>query len=174
MANSRFPVVLLGLIVWLLAGLADGRAENAAGIRASGLHLVAGNDTDSAAIVVDLGAEVSLRWEALDRPDRLVIDLERVVFVREAARGVDRATGPVGAVRAGLVLSGQSRIVVDLVRPAVIERQDFVRQNGRTRLVLLVRAVPAERFAARAAEDSAARLAARAPSPGWRCPSPSL
>lgn len=130
---------------------------------ARGVHLVAEKSADAAGLVVDLDRETGVRFEALDNPARLVIDLDGVIFPDAAAAGAVRSAGPVSAWRAGLFMAGQSRIVLDLSEPALIERIDFVRQNGAARLVAPIRAVPAAEFTKRAEADRAKRLAARRP-----------
>lgn len=138
----------------------------ASGIAATGLHLIdfePGGKNDSAALIVDLAEETGFRIAALVQPARLVIDLDRTVFQSGAARSGNQAVGPVSGFRSGLFLAGQSRIVIDLVRPALVERADFVRQAGMARLVLQIRTVPEPAFTERVAADTALRLARRPP-----------
>jgi N-acetylmuramoyl-L-alanine amidase len=164
-------VVIFGALGVLPTGSAA-RAESPAGKGASGdspaiargLHLVETGAADSAGLVVDLSREVGVRVEVLSDPDRLVIDLDGVVFSGNPSGGKP-ALGPVAGFRAGLFMLGQSRIVIDLARPALAERVEFVRQAGIARLVIEIRAVPAARFAERARLDRHKRLAARSPEP---------
>lgn len=126
-------------------------------VQGTGIHLLEDQGADTAAFVIDLNDEVPHRIEALANPPRLTIDLERVVFSAQAARAASRSIGPVAGFRAGLFVTGQSRIVIDLARPALIERADYVRQGRAVRLVLQVRGTTPERFAARAESDAEAR-----------------
>jgi N-acetylmuramoyl-L-alanine amidase len=128
------------------------------GVLARAVHLVDDQGAESVGLVVDLSSQVRTRVEALADPPRLVIDLEGTrIQAGLSARGL----GPVSAWRAGLFMLGQSRIVLDLARPALIEQVDFVRQAGAVRLVAQVRAVPQARFDEQARADQARRLAAR-------------
>jgi N-acetylmuramoyl-L-alanine amidase len=144
-----------------LPGGAAGRGADSPNI-ARGVHLVAEKAGEGAGIVVDLDRETGARFEVLDNPARLVIDLDGVIFPGAAA-GSAKAVGPVSAWRAGLFLMGQSRIVLDLAEPALIDRIDFVRQAGTARLVASIRTVPQAEFSARAEVDRAKRLTLRQP-----------
>ena len=126
-----------------------------------GIHLIEDQGTDTAALVVDLSDEVTFRSEVLIAPNRLVIDLDKVVFVGAGLRTGVKPVGPVAGFRAGLFVHGQSRIILDLVRPALIDRADFVRQGGVARLVFQIRGTNEAKFAEIARADAAKRLAAR-------------
>lgn len=139
---------------------------------ARGLHFVELGGADGAGLVVDLPREVNARVEALSEPDRLVIDLDGVVFAGGVPNAGRAAPGPVSGWRAGLFMLGQSRIVVELARPALIERVDFVRQGGVSRLVAEIRAVPAARFQERVKADRAKRIALRAEDSATPAPRP--
>lgn len=168
---TAFLAFLGGLTLVFAPGFAQ-TAKNGASFALSsdsviigrGVHLVEDQGADTAALVVDLSDETTFRFEVLTGPDRLVIDLDRVVFAANATRVSGKAIGPVSGFRAGLFLTGQSRIVVDLARPALVERGDYVRQGGVARLVLQMRGTNAERFAEQARTDSAKRQARRASS----------
>lgn len=136
--------------------------ESPAVVRA--IHLVEDGDK-GAGLVLDLTREVETRVQVLADPPRLVIDLPGAAFAAGATLADARGRGPVSAWRAGLFMLGQSRVVLDLAAPALIERRDFVRQAGMVRLVLAVQPVPAARFEELAAQDRKARLAQRVPEP---------
>ncbi len=51
--------------------------------------------------------------------------------------------------------------MIDLSRPVLVERADFVRQGGVARLVVQLRATSAEAFLAQARLDAAKRLSSR-------------
>lgn len=132
---------------------------------ARAIYLVEDGGAEGAGLVVDLTRETGVKIEALSDPPRLVIDFPSVVFatgVHVSGKGI----GPVSAWRAGLFMMGQSRIVLDLSRPALPERADFIRQGGMVRLVLPLRTVSQEKFSERVEVDRKLRLAARAPEPG--------
>lgn len=129
---------------------------------ARAVHLVEDQGGEGAGLVIDLTREIPHRIGVLAEPDRLVIDLEGTAIAGTIAPGTRRA-GPVSGFRAGAFMLGQSRIVVDLARPALVESADFVRQSGAARLVVQIKPASREAFVSRAAEDRAKRLAARVP-----------
>ncbi|MCA0401177.1 MAG: N-acetylmuramoyl-L-alanine amidase [Proteobacteria bacterium] len=133
------------------------------GVLGRAIHLVEEPDGEGAGLVIDLSAETTHRVDILAAPDRLVLDLDRTAFQAGTQLSSAKPTGPVLAYRAGLFMAGQSRIVIELARPALIERADFVRQNGIARLVVQIRPVAPERFRAEAEAAKARRLASRAP-----------
>lgn len=130
-------------------------------IIARGVHFVDEAGGEALGLVIDLSQEAVVRFEALAEPNRLVIDLENTVFAGMPAQGGNRPAPLVTAWRAGLFLMGRSRIVLDLARPALIHRTDFVRQGPHTRLVVQIRAASPAEFAQRVQEDQARRLASR-------------
>lgn len=141
----------------------SGSKSSDAPLIARALHLVEDQGSEGAGLVVDLSQETRTRVEVLSDPPRLVIDLEGVTFAGGAAMASTRGTGPVASWRAGLFMLGQSRIVLDLAKPALVERIDFVRQAGMVRLVAQIRGVPQAKFDEQAKADQARRLAARLP-----------
>ncbi len=125
------------------------------------IHPVEGTSPDLFALVIDLSEETTFRHEVLTGPDRLVIDLDRSFVTASAQRMTGKPLPAIGALRAGLFMAGQSRIVIDLSRPVLVERADFVRQGGVARLVVQLRATSAEAFLAQARLDAAKRLSSR-------------
>ncbi|MFN3482580.1 MAG: N-acetylmuramoyl-L-alanine amidase [Rhabdaerophilum calidifontis] len=170
-AGARFRAISAGLAALAVLAIApalrgaegngaNGPARGEPPAVARGLHLVdAGGE--AAGLVVDLPREVNVRVSALAAPDRLVIDLDGVVIAPGVPPLGRAGQGPVAGYRAGLFMLGQSRIVVDLARPALAERVDFVRQAGTARLIVEIRAVTPQRFAEQARMDRASRLAAQ-------------
>jgi len=157
--RSLLAAVLVCALVFCASRIV--RAQDDAPNIGHAIHLVPGNDSQSAGLVIDLTREAVTRFEVLENPDRLVIDLEGVVFPGSAALASTKGQGPVSAWRAGLVFLGQSRIVLDLAKPAIVERIDVVRQAGVPRLVVQVHTTDRARFAERAAVDRAKRSDAR-------------
>ncbi len=164
--------LLAGMVLILLAfflpsaGLAQPAAPKPGSgepVLARGVHLVEDQSPETLGLVVDLSGEVTVRHEVLSEPNRLVIDLENTVFGGSSAQGSSRAVGPVAGWRAGLFLMGRSRIVLDLNRPVLVQRTDFVRQGPHVRLVIQLRAASTEEFARRSEEDQRRRLASRVP-----------
>jgi N-acetylmuramoyl-L-alanine amidase len=172
----RRPVFALFLFAAILVILADfsrvfaegNGAENPVRraeqpIIGRAIHLVEDQGGEGAGLVIDLSAEPNHRIDVLSGPDRLVIDLDATIFQGNAGFAAAKAQGPVAGYRAGLFMLGQSRIVIDLSRPALIERTDFVRQAGTARLVIQIKAVEPERFRQEAERARLRRVGARMP-----------
>lgn len=157
--------LLAGLVLLVLAlfpvSVAEAQGPQGAPAVIRAIHPVEGQSPDLFAIVIDLSEETTFRHEVLTGPDRLVIDLDRSFVAASAQRMTGRSLPAIGALRAGLFMAGQSRIVIDLARPVLVERADFVRQAGVARLVVQLRATSAEAFMAQARLDSARRMTSR-------------
>src|SRR5262245_49459376 len=80
-----------------------------------------GGDETQTRFVVDLSAKIEIRAFTLANPYRVVIDMPQLTFDLPAKIG-EKGKGLVKAFRFGLVMQGGSRIVIDLARPAKIER----------------------------------------------------
>jgi N-acetylmuramoyl-L-alanine amidase len=122
-----------------------------------------GGDENKTRLVVDVSQKVDIRAFTLANPYRVVIDLPQVTFQFPPKTG-ESGRGLVKAFRFGLVMQGGSRIVLDLARPARIERA-FVLDSGNgqpARLVLDLAAVDREAFMRTIALDN------RAPDKGAR------
>lgn len=161
--------LLAGLAVFVLAlfpaSVAEAQGPQGAPVMIRAIHPVEGQSPDLFAIIIDLSEETAFRHEVLTGPDRLVIDLDRSFVAASAQRMTGRPLPAIGALRAGLFMAGQSRIVIDLVRPVLVERADFVRQAGIARLVVQLRVTSAEAFLAQARLDSARRMTSRTARP---------
>jgi len=161
--------LLAGLFLLVLAlfpvSVAEAQGPQGAPAVIRAIHPVEGQSPDLFAIVIDLSEETTFRHEVLTGPDRLVIDLDRSFVAASAQRMTGRSLPAIGALRAGLFMAGQSRIVIDLARPVLVERADFVRQAGVARLVVQLRATSAEAFMAQARLDSARRMTSRTARP---------
>jgi N-acetylmuramoyl-L-alanine amidase len=165
MAALARGLLALGLI-FLAVSNAPGQTPPAgAPVVIRAIHGVEGAEADLFALVIDLSEETGFRHEVLTDPDRLVIDLDRSLVATSAQRMIGRALPAIGGLRAGLFMAGQSRIVIDLARPVLVERTDFVRQAGIARLVVQLRATSAEAFLAQARLDAARRLTNRSARP---------
>ncbi len=81
---------------------------------------LAGDDSQTR-VVVDLSEKVDIRAFTLANPYRVVIDMPQVTF-QFPARAGEVARGLIKAFRFGLVMQGGSRMVIDLVRPARIDK----------------------------------------------------
>jgi N-acetylmuramoyl-L-alanine amidase len=80
-----------------------------------------GGDDTQTRMVVDLSRKIDLRAFTLANPYRVVIDLPQVAFKLPQGIG-EKGRGLIKAFRFGLVMQGGSRMVIDLARPARIER----------------------------------------------------
>jgi N-acetylmuramoyl-L-alanine amidase len=122
-----------GLVLLLSWGIALGSAcaaerTNAAGPparapsnlpAASDIRL--GGDDAQTRMVVDFSEKVDIRAFALADPYRVVIDMPQVAFQLRPKTG-EKGRGLIKAFRFGLVMPGGSRIVIDLTRPARIDK----------------------------------------------------
>jgi N-acetylmuramoyl-L-alanine amidase len=81
---------------------------------------VAGDDNQTR-MVVDLSQKIDVRAFTLANPYRVVIDMPQVTFHFPPRTG-EAGRGLVKAFRFGLVMQGGSRMVVDLTRPARVDK----------------------------------------------------
>lgn len=122
-----------------------------------------GGDAAQTRLVVDLSRKVDVRAFTLANPYRVVIDLPQVAFQFPARTG-ERGRGLIKAFRYGLVMQGGSRMVIDLAKPARIDRAFVLESNNDqpARLVLDLTAIDREAFL------RAIALENRAPELGYR------
>ena len=80
-----------------------------------------GGDDTQTRLVVDLSKKIDVRAFTLANPYRVVIDMPQVTFQFPARTG-ESGRGLIKAFRYGLVMPGGSRLVVDLARPARIDK----------------------------------------------------
>ena len=83
-----------------------------------------GGDETQTRMVVDFNQKIDMRAFTLADPYRVIIDLPQVIFRFPAATG-ESGRGLIKAFRYGLMMTGGSRIVIDLTRPARVA-QSFV------------------------------------------------
>jgi N-acetylmuramoyl-L-alanine amidase len=81
---------------------------------------VAGDDSQTR-MVIDLSQKIDVRAFTLANPYRVVIDMPQVTFQLPARAG-EVGRGLIKAFRFGLVMQGGSRIVIDLTRPARVDK----------------------------------------------------
>jgi N-acetylmuramoyl-L-alanine amidase len=114
-----------------------------------------GGDDTQTRMVVDLSQKIDLRAFTLANPFRVVIDMPQVTFELPPKTG-DRGRGLIKAFRFGLVMQGGSRMVIDLARPARIEKAYVLEAANEqpARLVLELAAVDREAFMRTMALDS--------------------
>jgi N-acetylmuramoyl-L-alanine amidase len=106
-----------------------------------------GGDDAQTRMVVDFSHKVDIRAFTLANPYRIVIDMPQVAFQFPARTG-ENGRGLIKAFRYGLVMQGGSRIVIDLAKPARIDRAFVLESNNEqpARLVLDLTAVDRETF----------------------------
>lgn len=124
---------------------------------------VAGDDKRTR-FILELDRKIDLRAFALANPNRIVVDIPQVTFqlpvgVGEASRGL------VKAFRYGLVMPGGSRIVMDLKRPAKIEKAYVLEaENGQLpKLIVELSATDRAAFVQGIAAEHRKAMAAAAP-----------
>jgi N-acetylmuramoyl-L-alanine amidase len=86
---------------------------------ATGVRL--GGDDAQTRMVVDLSEKIDMRAFTLANPYRVVVDLPQVTFQFPPRTG-ETGRGLIKAFRYGLVMQGGSRMVIDLARPARIDK----------------------------------------------------
>src|SRR5262245_169340 len=80
-----------------------------------------GGDDTQTRMVVDLSQKVDIRAFTLANPYRIVVDMPQVNF-RFPPRTGESGRGLIKAFRFGLVMPGGSRMVIDLAKPARLEK----------------------------------------------------
>ena len=122
---ARWAVVIAMV---LLGGSWASERAGAAGpqTRAAGDFPVAsdvrvGGDENQTRLVVDFSHKIDIRAFTLANPYRVVIDMPQVTFQFPARTG-ENGRGLIKAFRYGLVMQGGSRMVIDLAKPARIDK----------------------------------------------------
>jgi N-acetylmuramoyl-L-alanine amidase len=80
-----------------------------------------GGDDSQTRLVIDLSQKVDVRAFTLANPYRVVMDMPQVTFRLPPKTG-ETGRGLIKAFRFGLVMQGGSRIVIDLARPARVDK----------------------------------------------------
>jgi N-acetylmuramoyl-L-alanine amidase len=165
---ARWAVVIATI---LLGGLWPSDRLGATGAGADGFPVASavrvGGDGGQTRFVVDFSRKVDIHAFTLANPYRVVIDMPQVNFQFPARTG-ELGRGLIKAFRFGLVMQGGSRMVIDLAKPARIDRA-FVLESSNdqpARLVLDLTAVDRQTFLrAIALENRAADSGTRRPPP---------
>jgi len=123
-----------------------------------------GGDEAQTRFVMDLSRKIDLRAFTLADPYRVVIDVPQVTFQLPAKAG-ETGRGLIKAFRFGLMMPGGSRLVLDLAKPARIEKAFVVdaAAGAPARLVLDLAPTDRESFLRKVA--AADKLASTAPPP---------
>ncbi len=106
-----------------------------------------GGDDSQTRLVVDLSQKVDIRAFTLANPYRVVIDMPQVTFQLKPKTG-EVGRGLIKAFRFGLVMQGGSRMVIDLARPARVDKAFVIDAANEqpARLVLDLAATDREAF----------------------------
>lgn len=106
-----------------------------------------GGDEGQTRLIVDFSHKIDIRAFTLANPYRVVIDMPQVVFQFPGRTG-ESGRGLIKAFRYGLVMQGGSRMVIDLAKPARIDRAFVLESNNDqpARLVLDLTAVDRDAF----------------------------
>jgi N-acetylmuramoyl-L-alanine amidase len=110
--HAGIPILLLVL----LAGAVDAGAQNA------GTGQALQGDLQSTRFSVGLERSVDYQVFTLTNPNRVIVELSDVRMQLPSPTG-DRPVGLIRSFRGGLSAPGQSRIVIDVVAPVVVEGQ---------------------------------------------------
>jgi N-acetylmuramoyl-L-alanine amidase len=124
---------------------------------------VAGDDKRTR-FILELDRKIDLRAFALANPNRVVVDIPQVTFQLPAGVG-EASRGLVKAFRYGLVMPGGSRIVMDLKRPAKIDKAYVLEaENGQLpKLIVELTATDRAAFIQGIAAENRKAMAAATP-----------
>lgn len=163
--NHSFSCFFSALVVLALGGLlpavavaADEKAQPAA-VPTPVIHPVAtdvrlAGDGKTTRFVMELDRKIELRVFSLANPYRVIVDIPQVTFQLPPKAG-EASRGMIKAFRYGLVMPGGSRIVMDLKRPAKIEKAYVVdAENGqKPKLIVELRQTDRSSFMQKLAES---------------------
>jgi N-acetylmuramoyl-L-alanine amidase len=126
--SVRATSLLLLFAATVLGGLCAAEPSGAAGPPGRGPNdfpvaseARLGGDDAQTRLIVDLNRKIDIHAFTLANPYRVVIDMPQVTFQLPAKAG-EVGRGLIKAFRFGLVMQGGSRIVIDLARPARVEK----------------------------------------------------
>jgi N-acetylmuramoyl-L-alanine amidase len=162
---------LILLVAAVLLGIP--RGAGAAGVPADAFNgfpvanevRLSGDETQTR-MVVDFSQKVEIHAFTLANPYRVIIDLPQVVFRFPPNTG-ESGRGLIKAFRYGLMMTGGSRIVIDLTRPARVDKTYVLdaANDQPSRIVLDLTAVDKDAFMRTIALDNRVREPAAAAKP---------
>jgi N-acetylmuramoyl-L-alanine amidase len=162
---------LIVLVAAVLLGVP--RGAGAAGVPADAFNgfpvanevRLSGDETQTR-MVVDFSQKVEIHAFTLANPYRVIIDLPQVVFRFPPNTG-ESGRGLIKAFRYGLMMTGGSRIVIDLTRPARVDKTYVLdaANDQPSRIVLDLTAVDKDAFMRTIALDNRVREPAAAAKP---------
>ena len=122
MAARTASAILPAILVAALAMLAlDGAAWGESGSYPTATDVRLGGDLAQTRFIMDLSRKIDLHAFTLADPYRVVVDIPQVVF-RLPSKAGEKGRGLVKAFRFGLMMEGGSRIVLDLAKPARVQK----------------------------------------------------
>jgi len=142
----------------LIAGIGFAAGGQAAPVTADSFPVATdarlGGDDVQTRFVMDLTGKVDVHVFTLADPYRVVVDIPQVTF-RLPPKAGETGRGMIKAFRFGLVMPGGSRIVLDLAKPARVDKAFVVDQaeGAPARLVLDLVATDRENFLRKVALD---------------------
>jgi len=150
--------VRLAVFGALFAGIALAAGSRAAPTAAASFPVATdarlGGDESQTRFIMDLSRKIDLHVFTLADPYRVVVDIPQVTF-RLPPKAGDTGRGLIKAFRFGLVIAGGSRIVIDLVKPARVEKAFVIdsADGAPARLVLELLASDRDSFLRKIALD---------------------
>ncbi len=127
---------ILGSVPWSVEPAGAAPQTRVAGEFPVASEVRLGGDDSQTRLVFDISQKIDIRAFTLANPYRVVIDMPQVTFQLPPRSG-EKGRGLIKAFRFGLVMQGGSRIVIDLARPARIEKA-FVLDAGNDQPARLV------------------------------------
>ena len=159
--------------IWALLGVLFAGAASAAGpatIPADDSFPVAtdariGGDEAQTRFVMDLSRKIDVRAFTLADPYRVVLDIPQVTFQLPAKAG-ESGRGLIKAFRFGLMMPGGSRVVIDLAKPARVDKAFVVDAAAGAPARLVVDLAPTDRdsFLRKVAADTKQAAVGQPPS----------
>jgi N-acetylmuramoyl-L-alanine amidase len=159
--------------IWALLGVLFAGAASAAGpatIPADDSFPVAtdarvGGDEAQTRFVMDLSRKIDVRAFTLADPYRVVLDIPQVTFQLPAKAG-EGGRGLIKAFRFGLMMPGGSRVVIDLAKPARVDKAFVVDAAAGAPARLVVDLAPTDRdsFLRKVAADTKQAAVGQPPS----------
>src|SRR5215216_3177392 len=139
--------MLLGVTLGAGGAGAAGQQTRATGDYPVASQVRLAGDNGQTRLLVDFNQKLDIRAFTLANPYRVVIDMPQVTFQLPSKTG-DNGRGLIKAFRFGLVMQGGSRMVIDLVRPARVEKAVVLEaaNDQPARLVLELSAVERDAF----------------------------
>ncbi|MEM7620732.1 MAG: N-acetylmuramoyl-L-alanine amidase [Pseudomonadota bacterium] len=119
--NAKFIKTLFGFAIgpflFVLLSVLNADAQNASNAHNSRIS----GDIKQTRLVIDLSEKINFRFFTLSDPYRVIIDMPNVNFRLPPGSG-DKGRGLILAYRYGVFAPGKSRVVIDLIQPALVKK----------------------------------------------------